>query len=354
MLGQDKQPTVVTISSATFLKIILLLLVIVFFWIVRDVMFLLLVSIVLAAAFDPWVDWFQKKKIPRAFSILGIYLMLLGVVSLAISLIVPLVMEQLNELIKNLPHIIEKLGYWFTSLQELSIEYGFIDNLNATVTSWQSSIGGETSGGFFSFLGGVFGGMFALFSVLVMTFYMIIEEDNTKKFVKSVCPKKYQNYSIELMDRISLRMGYWLRGQLTLSFIVGLMVYVFIAILGIFFDIKYAFILALIAAITEIIPYVGPFLGAIPGVLIGFTISPLVGFLMIVIYFVVQQIENSMLTPKIMSKASGLNPIIVIIAILVGAKLGGSIGAIISIPVAIILSIFFKDFIEYPKQYKGE
>jgi predicted PurR-regulated permease PerM len=178
---------------------------------------------------------------------------------------------------------------------------------------------------------------------------MIIEEDNTKKFITSVSPKKYQEYVIKLMDRISLRMGQWLRGQLILSFTVGFLVYIGLSILGI----KYAFVLALIAAITEIIPYVGPFLGAFPGVLIGFTISPLTGVFTILLYFIIQQMENSFLTPKIMSKAVGLNPVIVIISILVGAKIGGPIGAIISIPVAIILSIFLKDFMDYPWQYKG-
>ena len=169
---------------------------------------------------------------------------------------------------------------------------------------------------------------------------MIIEEDNTKKFIFSISPKKYQEYLIQLMDRISFRMGHWLRGQLILSFSVGFLVYIGLSILGI----KYAFVLALIAAITEIIPYVGPFLGAFPGVLIGFTISPLTGVFNNFIVFYIQQVENSFLTPKIMSKAVGLNPVIVIISILVGAKIGGPIGAIMSIPVAIILKYLFKRF----------
>jgi len=349
MNEQNKQPMVVSISTATFLKVIAVLLMLGFVWLVRDVLFLLLIAIVLAAAFDPWVDWFQKKKIPRAISILGIYLVLIGVFSLAVGLMVPLFIEQMNELLKNLPGYINQLAQWVTNIQATAIEYGVFEEIKSSFINWQADLGKNTSGGVLSFVGGVFGGIVSLFSVLVMTFYMIIEEDNTKKFITSISPKKYQEYLIQLMDRISLRMGQWLRGQLILSFSVGFLVYIGLSILGI----KYAFVLALIAAITEIIPYVGPFLGAFPGVLIGFTISPLTGVFTILLYFIIQQMENSFLTPKIMSKVVGLNPVIVIISILVGAKISGPIGAIISIPVAIILSIFLKDFMDYPWQYKG-
>jgi len=348
MLGQDKQRAVVTISSMTFIKIILLLLVIGFLWLVRDVLFLLLIAIVLAAAFDPWVDWFQKKKIPRSVSILGIYIVIFGIFSLAIGLMVPVVVEQVTELVKNLPFYFHQVTNWFSTVQRVSLEYGILDQLNATVANWQSSAG-QSSGGIFSLVGGVFGGIISLFSVMVMTFYMIIEEDNTKKFIKSISPERYQKYLVELMDRISVRMGQWLRGQLLVSSMVGILVYIGLKILGI----KYAFVLALLAAITEIIPYIGPFIGALPGILISFTISPLTAAFTIIIYFIVQQIESHIITPRIMSKAVGLNPIVVILAILVGAKVGGPIGAIISIPVAIILSIFLKDFMENPKQYKG-
>jgi predicted PurR-regulated permease PerM len=349
MNEQNKQSMVVSISTLTFLKMVVVLFVLGFVWLVRDILFLLLIAIILAAAFDPLVDWFQKKKIPRVISILGIYLVLIGIFSLAIGLIVPLFIEQMNELLKNLPGYINQLAQWFTNIQATAIEYGVFEEIKSSFINWQADLGKNTSGGVLSLVGGVFGGVVSLFSVLVMTFYMVIEEDNTKKFIISISPSKYQDYLIPLMDKISLRMGRWLRGQLILSFLVGFLVYIGLSILGI----KYAFVLALIAAITEIIPYIGPLLGAFPGVLISFTISPLIGVFTILLYFIIQQIENGFLMPKIMSKTVGLNPVIVIISILIGAKIGGPIGAIISIPVSIILSIFFKDIIDYPWQYKG-
>ncbi len=349
MNGENKQPITVTVSTLTFFKVVMVLLILGFVWIVRDILFLLLISLVLAAAFDPWVDWLQTKKIPRSISILGIYIIMLSIFSLAIGLMVPVVLEQSNELIKNLPSFINQFTQWLTNVRSTAVGYEIIDNIKLALSGWQTNLG-QSSGSILTFVGGFFGTVISLFSVLVMTFYMIIEEGNTKKFITSISPKKYQNYLIELMDRISLRLDHWLRGQIILSFAVGLLVYIGLKILGI----KYAFVLALISAITEIIPYVGPFLGALPGVLIGFTISPWTGIFTILLYFIIQQMENSFLTPKIMSKAVGLNPVIVILSILIGAKIGGPVGAIISIPVAIILSIFLKDFMDYPWQYKGD
>ncbi len=343
---QKPEHIIVTISSLTFLKVIILVIVLGFLWVVRDILLLVLVAIILAAAFDPWVDWFQRRGIPRAFSILGIYLVLLGVIALAVGMMIPVVIEQMGELARSLPHAFNKVSGLFADIRSFSVEYGFIDQINNTLSNWQSSLG-KISGDIFSVIGGVFGGVVALFSVLVMTFYMIIEEDNTKKFIRSISPAQYQDYFIDLMDRISIRMGQWLRGQLILSGAVGILVYIGLKILGI----EYAFILALLSAITEVIPYIGPLLGALPGVLLGFTVSPLTGVFTIIVYFVVQQLENQLLTPKVMSKAVGLNPVVVIIVLLMGAKIGGAIGAIIAIPVAIIVSIFLKDFLDDPARY---
>ena len=107
--------------------------------------------------------------------------------------------------------------------------------------------------------------------------------------------------------------------------------------------IPYALVLAIFAGLMEIVPYVGPIISAIPGIILGFTISPLTGFLTIFMYILVQQFENHVITPQIMKKAVGLNPIAVILAIFVGAKLAGILGAILAIPVATAVSIFVSD-----------
>ncbi len=148
------------------------------------------------------------------------------------------------------------------------------------------------------------------------------------------------------MKKMSKKMGEWLRGQLILGLIVALAVYVGLTFLGV----KYALVLALMAGVLEVIPYVGPIISLVPALFIGFAQSPVIGVLVVVLYVVIQQVENHILVPKVMQKVTGLNPIISILALLVGLKAGGLAGAILAIPLAmmgvVILEDLFRDVTE--------
>jgi len=186
----------------------------------------------------------------------------------------------------------------------------------------------------------------ALFAVLIITFYMTLEEDGMKKFVKSIAPLKYQPYLISKVKRVQVKMGMWLRGQLILSLILGVLAYIGLLIIGV----DYALVLALLVAVTEFIPYVGPIIGGIPAVFIAFTQSPVKAGIVVVLYVVIQQLENSVISPKVMQKAVGLNPIIIILALLVGGTIGGFAGVILAIPAVTIISVFVEDFFDNKKE----
>jgi predicted PurR-regulated permease PerM len=117
--------------------------------------------------------------------------------------------------------------------------------------------------------------------------------------------------------------------------VIGAAVYIGLLILGV----PYALLLGLIAGLLEIIPYAGPILSSVPILIIAFSVSPIKGFASLVLIIAIQQIENNILVPKIMQKATGLNPIISIVAMLVGVKFGGLVGALLAIPVATMLSV---------------
>lgn len=142
-------------------------------------------------------------------------------------------------------------------------------------------------------------------------------------------------------------MGYWLRGQLLLSLIVFVMVYIGLSIL----NVKYALLLALLAGLFEVVPFLGPWISAIPGVFFAFSQGGIgKAVLVAVVYLVVQQIENNLIVPKVMGKTTGLNPLVVIIAILIGARLAGAIGALLAVPVTLAITVYFESFKEYKNQ----
>lgn len=131
-----------------------------------------------------------------------------------------------------------------------------------------------------------------------------------------------------------------MRGQLILSAIIGVVVFIGLSIL----NVRHAAILGILAALMEFIPYIGPSLAAAPAILIAFTQGGVLKMVFVlVMYLILQQLENHLLVPKVMQRAVGLNPIVSIIAILIGAKVAGSIGVLLAIPTATVVSIFMQD-----------
>jgi predicted PurR-regulated permease PerM len=312
-----------------------------FLYLISDILIILFVSLIFASAFDPTVDWLAKRKIPRTVGILLIYLVLFTLVSLIIYLIIPPITQEVTELSQNFPYYFEKIISVFSKLREYSFEHGILDNIKNGLSSLTANLP-NAAGGVFSTLTGIFGGIVSFVLILVLTFYMVVEENAMKKLIWSIAPPKHQAYLMLLISRMQKKIGLWLRGQLILCLIIFILDYLGLLIL----NVKYALVLALIAGLTEFVPYFGPIIGAIPAVFLAFFQSPALALFVAALYYIVQLVENHILVPKIMQKAVGLNPIISIVALLVGFKVAGVIGAILSIPVVTAISVFIKDIFD--------
>ena len=335
----DKEQTI-NISTSTIVKILIFFLVISFLYLIKEVLLIIFVALVLASAFDPWVDWFQKRRIPRSLSILIIYIVLFAVITFAFVLIVPPISKEVTQLSENFPLYYEKIANGIQSFQ-LS---GNLD-AQAQLQKGLNSLGENLPGTLSNVVGtlfDIFGGIFSVLLVLVLTFYFTVQEGAMKGFLQSVTPIKAQPYLMRLYSRIQVKLGQWLRGQLILSVVIFTLTFIGLTILGV----PYALILAFIAGLFEIVPMIGPWMSAIPAVFFGFLQSPLMGISVVILYIVIQELENHLIVPKVMSKAVGLNPLVVIIAILVGMKLGGIVGALLAVPVATALSVFLKDLMD--------
>ncbi len=338
----NSRPININITTGTILKILLIFLLLYFMYLIKDILAILFASLILASALDPWVDWMGERKIPRSLGVLLIYLVSLGVIALALFLIIPPIAMEVRELANNFPYYFDKIISEASSLKEISARYGILDNIKESLGSLNSNLE-KAAGGVFSTVSGIFGGIFSFFLILVMTFYMAVEENAMKKLVWSIAPAKHQPYIMQLINRMQKKIGLWLRGQLVLNFIIFAMTYVGLLILGV----KYALVLALIAGITETIPYLGPILGAVPAIFLSFTQSPMLALFVAALYYIIQFVEAHILVPKVMQKAIGLNPIVSIAVLLIGFQVAGVVGAIMSIPVATAASVFIKDVFDH-------
>ena len=206
---------------------------------------------------------------------------------------------------------------------------------DAEITACLARVGSGALDLFFTVFGGIFSGVI----LVVVSFYLASQEKGIEHFLRLVTPLRDENYVIDLWMRTHAKLGRWLRGQLLLGLAIGIVVYLVLSVLGI----KYALSLALIAAIFELIPIIGPILAAVPAVFLGFLKGPELGLTVAVAYFLIQQLESHLLVPVVMRQAVGLNPLLIIIALLAGAKLGGVMGMFLAVPVASVLVEFLTD-----------
>ena len=313
---------------------IVLLLVLVF--LVKDVLALFFVAIILSAAFDPWVDYLTRFRIPRALGLVLVYIVFILVVGGVIYLLTGPIVEQIKDMSRAFPDLYYKINHWLKDLNRLpgdNVSTLTGPNL-AEVTKWLS----QASSSLFGFVSSLFGGIISFFAILVITFYLTVEEDANKKFIEALTPVKNRAYVKQLVDKMQLRIGYWFRGQLLLSAIIFVAVYIGLSIL----HVKYALLLALLAGIFEIVPFLGPWLAAIPGIFFAFADSPIKAFWVAIVYLVIQQLENQLIVPKVMGRSTGLNPLVVILVILAGGKLAGVMGALLAVPVTTALAVYLE------------
>jgi len=326
------------ISLKTILKIALVVIGIWFIYTIRDIFILLFFVLIIVAALAPLVNK-MSKVIPRVLSVIILALVFLGILTAIGFLIIPTLVSQISQLAVNIPAILSHLDPFY---KQFNLSLGSNNQtFQETLLKLSSQIGGVTAGIYTTTLG-FLSGLVGVVTVLVLSFYLLLEQSSIQKFIHDLVPGDQEIRIFNVIRKIGLKMGNWLRGQGILMLVIGLADGIVLSILGM----PYILILAIWGGLTEVIPYIGPWLGLIPAIIIAFTISPLTALFVLIAYILIQQLEAQFLVPKIMGKAVGLSPVIIIIAILIGAKLAGILGVIIAVPAAGAVSVIIQDWRE--------
>lgn len=315
----------IEISQKTIFAVLLSLLGVFVIYKLRELLVLVFISMLFASALNPMVTILHKRKIPRSFSIVLVYIVFIAVLATLVSLVLPPLVHESANLISRL-----------NVVQQIPIKFDTTD-LQGTFQNYSellSNVGG-TVPGFLGVVIGTFSGLLVVFTLFVMTYYLLVERANLHKYLLWLFGKTdAEQRATRFVDRVEKELGGWVRGELFLMFVIGLMTYIGLRVMGI----PYAFPLAILAGLLEAVPNIGPTLSAVPAVLLAFfTISPATGFTVILLYVLIQQLENNIIVPKIMSSATNISPLIAIILIIAGVKLGGVSGAVLSLPAWILL-----------------
>lgn len=328
------------ISTWTVVKVLLIIILAGLLYVVRDVVALLFIVLILVATFSPVIKSWQKY-LGRIPSIIILFVLLIAAISGAVYIIFPPLVNEVAQLAISVPTYISQTN--FDSLRQYTPEIrNGLQSLSSNLDSITTNI--------YSITAGLFGAVFSLLMVVVLSFYMLVEEDGIKKQISAFFSEQHREKGIEVINKITVKVGSWFRGQMLLGLAIFLIDYIGLLLFGV----PYALVLALIAGLLEIIPTVGPFISGTIAVLFALTISPWKALFVGIFYFAVQLLENNFLVPKIMQKAIGISPIVIIISVIVGAKLLGVVGAVLSIPVAASLSVVIVEWPTISKLFSKE
>lgn len=335
-----------TVSISTLIKIAAFLLGLWFLYAIRDIIALLFVALILSSIIDPLANWFEVRRIPRAVGVIIVYLVLFVTIGVVVGLLVPPLVREVRDLASNFSSLWERLISSATFFREYAASSGtFSRSIEQGLASLQAVLT-SAIGGIFETVVGIFGGVVSFVLILVMTFYMVVQEDGMKRLFKALVPSQYQSFSTSTLGKIQRKITSWIKGQLVLSSSVGLIAFIGLSIIGV----NYALVLGIFAALAEFVPYAGPFLGGAVAVFFALTQSVWKGLAVALLFIVLQQLENNILVPKVMQKAVGLNPIFSIVALVAGAKLAGIVGALFAIPVATALDVIVREVLQRSRE----
>ena len=321
------------ISAATILKVAMLLAGIYLLWYLRDIALIVLASLVIASATEPAIKALRKHKVPRVLGTIFVYTVFFSAFFMVVFLLLPPILSETKGLLQTIPGYLDDINSSATPM--LNEDFA---NLSKQVNSLLQGI---KEGNFVGAVSLLFGGLVSFILMVVFSFYFAINEKGIEEFLRVITPSEYEDYVIDLWKRSQEKIGLWMQGQLLLAVLIGVLVYLGLMILGV----PHALALAVIAALFELIPVFGPVLSAIPAIAIAFLAGGLPLALMTLgLYVIIQQFENHLIYPLVVTKVVGVPPVISILALLIGAKLAGILGILLSIPIAAALQEIFNDW----------
>lgn len=282
---------------------------------------------------NPLINLIEKLKIKRSFAILLVMVLFLSGAAIFIISMVPLLMNQLSDLIDNIPTIISDIEAqtkdlsFLSSLDNVNVEES-LNQLNISLNALSKSFLFNITSSISSIIGKLANLTIVLITIPIILFYMFHDGKKLQLSVTHLFPDKYQKHVFELLHLTNEVITAYISGKGLASIVVAVLLYFGFLLIGV----PYTLLLAIINGFTNLIPYVGPFIGGVPAVIVALTISPTAAILTTLLIFVVQQLDANLLTPKFVGKSLAIHPLTIIIILLVAGKMLGIVGIIFGVP----------------------
>jgi predicted PurR-regulated permease PerM len=315
---------------------------------ITSVIVRLVLAVILAAGMKPLVDRLTARELqrqgrwtpPRGLVVLLVYVTMILLVSVAGGLIIQVVVSEIQNLVNGVPVYAPRIVTRVNELldlvpggREVVADFDIAGQLSGLV----SRLFGVFSQALlvFQYVLNLFSGLLDVLMILLLALYITTDGPRIGRYLLAFLPADRHMQASRVTERIFVRLGGWVSGQLLLCVIIGLLSWIGLTIIGV----PYVVVLALIAGIMEAVPNIGPIIAAVPAILIAALYSPWQALFVAILYLIIQQLENYVIVPRVMSKAVELHPLAVLLALMVGGELMGVLGAVLAVPVTAAISV---------------
>jgi predicted PurR-regulated permease PerM len=320
----------------------------------NQVIFMLFVAIVLGTVIRPVVSWLYHRGLPRFAGVVLVYLLMLAVFTGFVLLLFPLISKQGAALVGTVPSYYQSLRAWMSGFPNQWIvrlsEFlpGTLPGLEPVQQTGQQMM--ASAGQALDYVARAARVIFTATAVLLLAFHWTLDGPRTIQSLLLLIPKSRRESSRELIASMETKVSFYVAGEAVLCLIIGCMSLIAYSLIGL----PNVLVLALVAGVLEAVPTVGPLLGAVPAALVALSIAPDKLIWVIIATVVIQQVENTLLVPRVMRKAVGVNPFVSLLAIFAFSSLFGLAGALMAIPMAAILQLVLDRFVFHPETVEAE
>jgi predicted PurR-regulated permease PerM len=302
-----------------------------------------IVAMIVSYVLNPIVNMLNWRKVPRTAAVLLIYAVFITSLTVILMNFIPIFIKQLNELNRHLPEVTMKAQHWLQNLNSNDyLPESVREGIRESLRKFELSIS-EAISGFINRIDSTLNLIFVAFTVPFLAFYMLKDIQVIEKTALAIVPSSKRKQVVKLFVDIDRALGNYIRGQLIVCVIVGVLAYIGYWLIGL----PYPILFASVAAVFNIIPYIGPYFGAAPAILMAATVSMRLVLLVIVVNWVVQTIESNFVSPQIVGKTLHLHPLFIIFALLAGGYIAGIIGLILAVPFVAVMKVILQHVLKY-------
>lgn len=327
------------------------------FDILSEVINIIFVSIIFTFFLNPFVKFIEKKGTTRFWSVLIVYIIIFSFFLIISFILIPKIAREFRSLAEALPNYINILykdieDSWlkyFKKLDSLPPKLrGIKEEINKNILELENAILNSIRTLTDSIVD-IFTKAVNIVTVPIVTFYILKDENLFKEKIFKMLPEKYEDDVSRLFHEMDKVFNEFIRGRLIVGAFVGIATTIVLLIL----KVDFALLIGAFSGLMDIIPYFGPVLGIIPGVVFAFLQKPIKALWVIILFIVIQQIENNIISPKVVGESVGIHPITVILVLIIGGSMFGILGMLLAVPFAAIFKIVLLFVVEKVDESKG-